>query len=408
MKRLFLSSIFAVVMLLPAGCVHHRNSAFSSVEGEVQKITTRNRYTLVYVARATQSGNADIMGMQAALSTNDDLKRYQPDVFADDGIKITYGDVKTLYNEYSNNHGGILTLLNLLTLGAFPQCTTGGSGYRFTMDILDNPDARATFDLYDRCDMAFATWTPLPLLCHMGSGSPVDGALIGTALSRHSVGFGDPSSPNSVNENLAMRHMISAYSIAALLKKMEDDGLIDDSHGKFTSCQLGARSSFADDKFEMVDFKREDDGGRRYFFSLKRRDSTAISLRESRDLQKMLRSMIREDYQASFPDSDYRSLVVDLPEFSLRGNEITGRAAVLSLTVESLRYDPHTRLGTMRLRIGENQFEDARRYARRNIESLVRDKNVALDAHAIPSAATFYLQDEKLKGDVLEIVFRAE
>ena len=99
--------------------------------------------------------------------------------------------------------------------------------------------------------------------------------------------------------------------------------------------------------------------------------------------------MIREDYQASFPDSDYRSLVVELPEFSLRGNRIAGRAAVLSLAVESLRYDPHTRLGTMRLRIGENQFADARRYARRNIESLVRDKNVALDARAIPSSATF-------------------
>jgi hypothetical protein len=100
--------------------------------------------------------------------------------------------------------------------------------------------------------------------------------------------------------------------------------------------------------------------------------------------------------------------VVDFPEFSLRDGVITGMATVLSLSVESLRYDPDTHTGMMRVRIGEGQFEDARRYARRNIEILVRDKNVALDAQTIPSAATFYTHDERLKGDVLEISFKAE
>ena len=52
-----------------------------------------------------------------------------------------------------------------------------------------------------------------------------------------------------------MRHMISAYSIAVLLKKIEDDGLIDESRGKFKASQLGTRPAFADDKFEIVDFK---------------------------------------------------------------------------------------------------------------------------------------------------------
>ena len=90
------------------------------------------------------------------------------------------------------------------------------------------------------------------------------------------------------------------------------------------------------------------------------------------------------------------------------GGEITGKAVVLSLAVDSLRYDHYTRRGTVRMRIGENQFEDARRYARKNIELIVRDKNIALSADVIPPAARFRILGESLKGNVLEMNFEAE
>ena len=121
-----------------------------------------------------------------------------------------------------------------------------------------------------------------------------------------------------------------------------------------------------------------------------------------------LRTIVREDYAATFPDVAAESIVMDFPEFSLRDGEVRGKVVALSLTVESLRYDPYVRLGVMRVRVGENQFEEARRYARRNIESLVRDKNVALDGKDIPPTATFYLRDEVFKGNILEISFKAE
>jgi hypothetical protein len=62
----------------------------------------------------------------------------------------------------------------------------------------------------------------------------------------------------------------------------------------------------------------------------------------------------------------------------------------------------------MRVRIGENHFEASRRYARKNIETIVRDKNIALDARDIPPAAVFYLLEEKIDGHILELTFRTE
>jgi hypothetical protein len=166
--------------------------------------------------------------------------------------------------------------------------------------------------------------------------------------------------------------------------------------------------SILDDKFEIEDFRKDGNCEYRYAFTLKRRGGGGISLKDSREVRRALRLMIRDDYKLSYPDVPIASLIVDFPEFSQRGGIIKGRAAVLSLNVKSLRYDPHARKGKIHIRIGENQLEDARLYARENIASLVRDKNIALDAREIPPAATFYLSGEAVKDDILEITFKTE
>lgn len=192
-----------------------------------------------------------------------------------------------------------------------------------------------------------------------------------------------------------------------MLKKMEDEGLIDESHSRGAG-RSAMRSTCVDEKFEIVDFKKEDGSEHRYTFALKGRGNGVISLKDANELKKSLRAMVRDDYIASFPDASANSLIVDFPEFSLRDGMVVGKSEVLSVAVESLRYDSSTRRGTMRVRIGENQFEVSRRYARRNIEALVRDKNIALDARDIPPAAVFYLLGEKVDGHILELTFRTE
>ena len=88
---------------------------------------------------------------------------------------------------------------------------------------------------------------------------------------------------------------------------------------------------------------------------------------------------------------------------------VEGRAVVLSVSVVSLKYDPNTRKGILAAKVGANQYEDARNWIRKNIETLARDKNIALTTGEIPPAAKFYLGREELKdGNVLEIEFKTE
>ena len=409
MKSPFVVIALAVGSLFFAGCIHTRTSAFTSVGGEVQKLKTRNRYTLVGFKHQAQNPNADVVkeNLYTQQFSTDNLKKFQPDVFADDGIRFTVSQrrlpdegIRYQWTQY---------FPFLLTLTALPQCVTTSYSSQYRVDVLDNPDARATFTLHGRYDAADTLLTPAPLLFYVGdAASPMETHEKQSVVSRHGVSF---AGVINFGTGLSYDHNIcsesEAYALAATLKKMEDDGLIDEVRGK-TAARGAAHVLSGGDKFESIDFKKDDDCERRYSFALRYRGSGGIRLREAREVQKMLKSMIREDYVSSFPDVAAETIVVDFPEFSLRDGMVRGKSEVLSFAVESLRYDPYTRVGLMRVRIGENQFEAARRYARRNIESLVRDKNIALDGRDIPPAATFYIRSETLKGNILEITFKTE
>lgn len=388
--------------------MHTRYSAVVSIDGGVRKVVTKNRYRLVGVKYSGHTPNADVMqgNLQSMQFTNDDLKRYQPGVFSDDGMQITLGG-EWLDYDLMENRLGWTTSLYILTLTALPQFHSSGYVSKVTVNVLDNPNASLSFELHGRYDMAMSCLTPAALLCYTGEPSPPPEMEKHSAASSHESYVGLLGKLGKADYREMHEGAAKAYAIAAVLKKMEDDGLIDVSRRR-DETRLPSQAPAVGDMFEIDSFQKDDATGYRYSFSLRKRGGGDISLRESREARKSMRTMIRDDYAASFPDVPIGSLVVDFPEFSLRNGAVRGRAAVLSLSVESLRYDSRTHTGTMRLRIGENQYEDARRYAKRNVESLVRDKNVALDARAIPPAATFYLQGETMKGDVLEIAFRTE
>ena len=392
-----------------AGCIHSRTSAFTSVGGEVQKLKTRNRYTLVGFKHQAQNPNADVVkeNVYTQQFTNDSLKKSQPDVFADAGIRFTVSQ-RRLPDE-GIRYQWTLYFPYLSSLMALPQCYTASYGSQYRVDVLDNPDARATYSVQGRFDTATAMLTPAPLLFYMGDAAPPnEESQRHSVVSKHGMSFaGAINFGTATFGTTAIYSESEAYALAATLKKMEDDGLIDELRGK-PAGRRAAEVYSAGDKFEIIDFKKDDNCESRYSFSLRRRGGGGIQLRESREVQKMLKAMIREDYASSFPDVATETIVVDFPEFSLRDGMVRGKSEVLSFAVESLRYDPYTRVGLMRIRIGENQFEAARRYARRNIESLVRDKNIALDGRDIPPAATFYLRSETLKGNILEITFKTE
>ena len=132
------------------------------------------------------------------------------------------------------------------------------------------------------------------------------------------------------------------------------------------------------------------------------------SLQTFSAVQNVLANEIRSAYRQEHSGVDLYSLQIAFyPE--LVNGKIKGRAEVLTITLVSLTYDAYTRHGKMAARFNANQYEEARKWIRKNIETLARDKNIALVTGEIPPAAKFYLGREELKdGNVLEIEFKTE
>ncbi|MBQ3340790.1 MAG: hypothetical protein IJG84_02760 [Kiritimatiellae bacterium] len=133
------------------------------------------------------------------------------------------------------------------------------------------------------------------------------------------------------------------------------------------------------------------------------------SLKTFRSVQREFREAVKEDYTESFPGVRQNDLYVDFPEYKLNNGKIEGRAVVLTISVVAMKYDPSNRAGKLSIRVNANQYEEARKWVRKNIETLARDKNIALTTGEIPPAAKFYLGREELKdGNILEIEFKTE
>ena len=123
-KSPFVVIALVVALLFSAGCIHSRTSAFTSVGGEVQKLKTRNRYTLVGFKHQAQNPNADVVkeNLYTQQFTNDSLKKFQPDVFADDGIRFTVSQ-RRLPDE-GIRYQWTMYFPYLLSLMSLPRCTS--------------------------------------------------------------------------------------------------------------------------------------------------------------------------------------------------------------------------------------------------------------------------------------------
>ena len=386
------------VSLCISGCEHGRVAHFVSVEGGIKPVVTRNRYTLVDAKHKAETANVDVMsGSTYKLQfTNESLKRFQPNVFSSDGIPFVLRSTKIKKRELNNDFHAVFHFLSGMTLVTIPAIGGGENSCRNFIEVIGNPDARIEYDEYCQYRSVIAN-TPISFLFYRGDASVPKGLTKYSRIQEYEIG-----STYKIDRGIELK----AYAIAALLKKMEDEGLISESNNKYADRNEVLQNSVSE-RYDIIDFNKKKDCDYRYTFNLKRSDSNSITVRESRELKKILRAMIRDDYLASFPNVSH-SVVIDFSKFSFQNGTVAGEAVALTFSVVSLEYDPHKRAGLMRVSIGENQFEDARKYARKNIASLARDKNIALEANKIPPTAVYYLEGEKLDGSTLEILFRVE
>lgn len=408
MRRLAWLGPALVVFCVGNGCVHKRTAMMVAVDDSGPQIVTKNRYTAC-IGKATPDGYF------LASEWNRKLQKAQPGVFADNGIPFVFTQSFQLPGASTS---WTVALAPTLVL---PVCWSSFEGESvITVDVLDNPDAHAAFKTASRTDYASALLSPFPMLCYLGEAGFDDEPPKNRKWIRHDMGlidllgggdamieYGDRIDDFGSGGSTMGPARANAYGIAVMLKQMEDAGKIDASRCKMQNATRQNTEPLVKADFELLDLLKEDDDGLRYAFSLKSRSGN-VSLRESRKAQRELRRIIRNDFAASHPSANRTLLVVDFTEYALENEVIKGRATILPLNVLSFNYDKNTRRGVMAIRVDVGQLEDARRYVRQNIETVVRDKNAVLVSGDVPPDATFYLLGESVTNGVLKVDFKTE
>lgn len=406
------SVIFLVlsVVALVAGCQHARSVVAADARDYGDSVRTRFRYRLVYL------GDDEFMYKAKKLHA------YQPDVFDEGGIPVTVAVEDTL-EEASGDWTMFFPMF--VTFGILPSAQTTHVHRRGTLFVPGTRIASVEICANRGESMSFPLPLPLPALVFSGDGSTCFASSRQFAL--HSF------DPGSYPIFLAECERAMAYGIASRLKEAEDSGRIDE---RFAATARSAQSLsdaaamrskvVAEDKvrrgvvalsgtpagavqpFEIM--ACDNDGGKdfAYRFALRRRGGGAATLSDYGVMRTAFRSAIRAHYASVHPDVNPRTLVVDFTEYALKGGLVTGRVAVLSISAESLSYDAARRKGVIRVRIGAGQFEDARRWIRRNLASVAARSNVAVVGDAVPAGARFYSQGEEMREGVLEVSFRTE
>lgn len=160
--------------------------------------------------------------------------------------------------------------------------------------------------------------------------------------------------------------------------------------------------------YTVVDCRREDRSKFIYSFTVKLQGDEQDALKAFRNVQKKFREEIKSDYLKTFEDRCGDTLYVDFPQYGLKDGLIVGRAEVFAFTSAALSYNSQTHRGKLSVCFDPRQYESARIWIRKNIETLARDKNIALTTDNPPPEATYYSLGEKIEGNVLEIEFKTE
>lgn len=402
--------VVLVVTVFFVGCRHERIAMMLSVDDLGPQIVTKNRYT--YAPGGGMGSHENKIRLE---HYNKKLQAAQPHVFGDNGIPFTLRSDNSPPESNGNTTWSNWSRILLPTL-ILPALSVGEKGSYINssswqeVEVLDNPNAKEKFIWGRRHDMAEAMLPPIPALCFLGD-APFEGASTGCRkYVHHSMSFigskiidyGDPL------EDAVWFRGWNAYGIAMVLKQMEDAGRIDVSRcKKVSNVTMPDEGLSAGENIEVTDFHRTNDDKYQYVFVLKSQNRD-ISLRESRNIQKVVRKMIRNDFIESFPSVSRTVIAIEFTEYALENGSIKGAASVFPLTVLSFDYDNNIRKGTMRIRIAANQLADAREYVKRNIETIARDKNIALIVGEIPPETRFYLLDESVRDEILEVKFKTE
>lgn len=430
MKAIGIAVFCMLSILLACGCLRYRSVAAADVKDVGALIRTRFRYCPSWAHDKEKSGDGERLRTR--------MKRYQPQVFADDGIPIViterdaghkdWGSWKI--NRYQDPMGfASKRVLYALTFSIVPLFNGTESAGIEEVRLADDQNPATSFRMYKRQDNAFSFLTPLPFLLY--SGLPdmrgCENGVVKVRRENFFTGSEDMFAHEHPEGDEAL-----AYALAAKLKDLEDMGRVNAGTLEWSArTLLHRRDSIAQDVvrkasvpisqtktgvqsqthrqvkplYRIDSLVRESNSDFAYTFSLEMSEDPSIEAFFA--IQGVFAREVLDAYKAEYPTADVSTLrVYVLPQ--LVNGRIEGRAAVLTIAPVSLSYDANTRRGKLSVRFNAGQAEEARAWIRKNIETLARDKNIALTTGNPPPEAIYYSLGEKFEGDVMEIEFKTE
>lgn len=162
-------------------------------------------------------------------------------------------------------------------------------------------------------------------------------------------------------------------------------------------------------KYAIQNFRRTSNEGYAYSFKIAFSEKENVDIATMQRIKREVVKVVEEDYRVAVGIAASETVHIDFPEFTVSNGVVEGLAAVMTVSVSSLKYDERTQKGMISVKIGGNRFENARKWLRDNIETIVRDKNIALRTGELPPNKKFFLGTERvLEGNILEIEFEVE
>jgi len=417
-KRCMAPAVASLLFVALSGCVSQRMDYYAFCEKGEDNIATKYRYTIVgYRTKAFDEYSHYFSEKQVREYEDNLVKTYSsefgklfPNVFSEDGIPIVLKDVSSI----SNNKMSPITVLSILTLFAVPISHQWDSETTFEISIANSRDIEGCIKIGCAHKRLMSSIVPPSLLFNDEPAEPVRDAGYSISYSSNNdiffvnpfSGFKDANKP-------------CAYALASKLKEMEATGQMDyyyaitefrrravarqptDNYAKSTSLDTPLKRLY-----RIKSLCRERDSDFAYTFALELSEDVSISTFFG--MFDIFAYEVQAAYQREFPNTDASTLRVDV-RHQVSDGMIVGRAEVLTIKPVKLNYDASTRMGKLAVRFNANQYEEARKWIRNNIEKLVRDKNIALVAGKIPPEAKYYSLNESLTdGNILEIEFKTE
>lgn len=191
------------------------------------------------------------------------------------------------------------------------------------------------------------------------------------------------------------------YFVRAGLK-IEEQLAVNTPGSSSKTSVIKAAPSYVIDRMEKLSVSE-------FAYSFELTADCSLTLALANRIKEDMRRTLLADYAQSHKIQAGVAVQTDFSEFTISKNKISGCVAVRQLKIVALDYDANTHKGVVRVKMEGTSLEMVRSLVRRNIENIVKDKNIVLVTGEIPPDAHFFLGDERVvDGNIYEMEFEAQ